>query len=45
MCCENHEFNEGLIDLGVVSVETKGAVNGQPDIHGQPQNLTGIADD
>jgi len=39
------EADQDLIDLGSVSVETQGAVNGQPDMHGQPQNLTGIADD
>jgi hypothetical protein len=40
-----HDATDQIIDLGSVSLETKGAVNGQPDIHGQPQNLSGIADD
>lgn len=44
----NHlsEQHEELIDLGAVSVETKGAVLGAADSEGQPRQIFGgISDD
>lgn len=41
-----HEHEEALVELGVASVETKGAVNGQADEEGQPRLIFGgISDD
>lgn len=40
------EREDALVDLGVASVETKGAVNGKADEYNQPrQILGGISDD
>jgi hypothetical protein len=42
---ENCEPDNQLIELGMVSAETKGGVQGIPDIGGLPQKPVGIADD
>lgn len=39
------EHDEGLIDLGAVSTETKGAAKDGPDTLGLRQNPLGISDD
>lgn len=36
---------EELIELGLVTAETKGAITGGPDSFGQPKNLMGLSDD
>lgn len=38
--------DDDLIDLGAVSTETKGAVQGEADLEGQPRQIFGaISDD
>lgn len=38
--------DDDLIDLGAVSAETKGAVQGEADLEGQPRQIFGaISDD
>ena len=43
----NEDYRDDeLIDLGAVSVETKGAVLGEADLEGQPRQIFGgISDD
>ncbi|WP_240962513.1 benenodin family lasso peptide [Sphingobium sp. TB-6] len=40
-----HEHDDGVIDLGVASVDTQGSVTGDLDAIGLQLNNTGIADD
>lgn len=46
MTVTDEHREDNLIDLGAVSVETKGAVQGEADLEGQPRQIFGgISDD